>query len=58
MAGAGTDSDPHKNFTLIAPHCYRFRSREPCSWHGPVQSFSSTIRAAKCFTPDMQLDYC
>jgi hypothetical protein len=27
MGQAGTDADPHKEFTPVAKHCYRFMSR-------------------------------
>jgi hypothetical protein len=68
---AGHPATAYAPYSCVEDSVYTFRGNkgltcgvlcvvvsEPCSWHGPTKSFSSTIQTAKCYTPDMKLHYC
>jgi hypothetical protein len=52
------EADPHRNLTEILPLCYRFRSKEPCVWHGYQRTIHSIISKTSCFTPNMIGYFC
>jgi len=52
------ETDPHFKKEEIEKFCYRFYSKEPCSWHGHLKSCTERLKATSCYTKNMQIPYC
>jgi hypothetical protein len=52
------EQDPHRVFTNISRHCYRFLSKEDCVWHGHLHTTQEFLSQVSCYNAGMKTDYC